>query len=256
VLALSAPLNSTFSYPPGLYCTGSPTAVAPVLATGAVGGVFSTTGSGLRLDPATGVIDLTRSTSDGTYTIVNTVSAAGVCSGSTSSTTITIQFGVVTPTLTAVVLPGGTIQLTASLVAGATYQFFRGTNSLAAASTSNTLTVPNGLSGNYSVVVTAATGCSATSVPSVVTAVATAARNGVSLRVYPTPTADGQLTVELHAPTAQTAPLTVLNSLGQVVHTGTATGSAPLNLSKLAAGVYTVRVLTAEGVLTQRVVRE
>jgi hypothetical protein len=257
VLTLGAPLNTAFSYPPGLYCTGSSTTVAPVLAAGAVAGTFSTTGGGLRLDPVTGIIDLSRSTSDGTYTIVNTVSGSGICSVNTSSTTITIQFGVVVPTLTTALLPGGGVQLTASPLAGATYQFFlNGTTSLAPASSSNTLTLPSFLNGSYTVVVTAATGCSATSLPSVISATATAARNGVSLRVFPSPTADGHLTVELRGPAAKTAPLAVLNSLGQTVWTGTATGSAPLNLSHLAAGVYTVRVQTAEGVLTQRVVRE
>ncbi|MBF9221068.1 beta strand repeat-containing protein [Hymenobacter ruricola] len=256
VLTLVAPPVTAFAYPAGIFCTGAPTTVTPVLAPGAVAGTFSTSGGGLRLDPVTGAIDLARSTSDGTYTIVNTVTTPGACGTVTSSSTITIQFGVVTPTLTATALAGGGVQLTASPLAGATYQFFLGTTSLGAPGSSNTLTLPNGLSGSYTVVVTASTGCSATSVPSVVTATATATRNGVSLRVYPNPSADGQLTVELSGLAAKTAPLTVLNALGQVVHTGTAAGTVPLDLSKLAAGVYTVRVLTADGVLTQRVVRD
>jgi hypothetical protein len=79
----------------------------------------------------------------------------------------------------------------------------------------------------------------------------------VSLLVYPNPTTNGQLTVELQGLTAKASPLTVFNSLGQLVYRGTAAaGTASLDLGKLAAGVYTVRVQTADGVLTQRVVRE
>ncbi|MFD2720784.1 beta strand repeat-containing protein [Hymenobacter monticola] len=256
VLTLTAPPVAAFSYPVGLYCTGAAAPVAPVLATGAVAGTFSSPSVGLRIDPVTGVIDLSRTTIDGTYTVINTVATSGVCGSVTSSTTITVQAGVVTPTLTAVALPGGGVQLTATAVAGATYQFFHGGTSVGPASSSNTLTLPAGLSGGYTVVVTGASGCSATSVASVVTSAATATRNGVTLRVYPTPSADGHLTVELRGLSAKTAPLTVLNALGQVVHASTTAGSATLNLSNLAAGVYTVRVLTAAGVLTQRVVRE
>ncbi|GAB3741226.1 hypothetical protein GCM10027594_21000 [Hymenobacter agri] len=49
----------------------------------------------------------------------------------------------------------------------------------------------------------------------------------------------------------------MLNVLGHTVNTRTAAvGQMRLNLARLAAGVYTVRVQTSDGVLTQRVVRQ
>ncbi|GAB3575985.1 hypothetical protein GCM10027345_12060 [Hymenobacter daeguensis] len=258
VLTLVTPPNAAFSYPSAILCTGGAT-VLPVLATGAVAGTFSTTGTGLRLDPVTGAIALGTQISTGTYTITNTVTTTGVCNGTTATTTVTISPGVPTPTLTAFALPGGGVQLSTNPVAGVLYQFFVGGQSVGAASTNFSVTLPNApLNGSYTVVLSVPGGCSsAPSTPVLVTGTAVASLNGVSLRVYPNPTADGRLTMELTGAKAKASQLTVLNSLGQVVHTGTvAAGMAALDLRQLAAGVYTFRVQTSEGVLTQRVVRE
>ncbi|MBF9221812.1 pectinesterase family protein [Hymenobacter ruricola] len=84
-----------------------------------------------------------------------------------------------------------------------------------------------------------------------------AARNGMSLSVYPNPTA-GKATVEL-AGFRQAATLTVLNALGQVVQQQPLAGTgAPvlLDVSHLAKGVYLLRVANADATLTQRLVRE
>jgi hypothetical protein len=260
VLTLATPPNGAFSYPAGTYCTGSTTPVAPVLAPGAVAGTFSTTGLGLSVNPTTGVINLANATSDGTYTILNTVATSGSCNGTSSSTTITINFGVVTPTLTSAPQAGG-ILLTTPALAGVTYQFFRNGVAVAAPGSSNTLLLlPGAQNGSYTVVVTSTSGCASApsnAVAVTVTGTQTAALTGVSLLVYPNPTPNGSLTLELRGPRATASQLVVLNALGQVVHTSTiAAGSASLNLAHLAAGVYTFRVKTTEGVLTQRVVRE
>jgi hypothetical protein len=259
VLALATPPNTAFSYPAGTYCAGSATTITPVLAAGAVAGTFSTTGAGLRLDPVTGVISLATQTSSGTYTITNTVTAAGACSTTVSTTTVTINPGVPTPTLTVQALPGGGVQLSTNPVGGVQYQFFVNGQPVGPASSTFTVTVPNvPVNGSYTVVLVVPNGCSsAPSTPVLVTATAVASLNGVRLRVYPNPTADGQLSVELSGVKAGASPLTVLNALGQVVHTGTvAPGTAALSLGNLAAGVYTLRVQTSQGVLTQRVVRQ
>lgn len=260
VLTLATPPNAAFSYPAGTYCTGSAATVAPVLAAGAVAGTFSTTGVGLSINPVTGVINLATTTSDGTYTILNTVATAGVCNGTSSSTTFTINFGVVTPTLTSTPQAGGVLLSTPTLV-GVTYQFFRNGVAVAAAGSSNTLMLlPGAQNGSYTVVVTSTAGCASApsnAVAVTVTSTQTAALTGVSLLVYPNPTPNGSLTLELRGPRATASQLVVLNALGQVVHTSTiAAGTASLNLAHLAAGVYTFRVQTTEGVLTQRVVRE
>ncbi|MDB5268303.1 MAG: hypothetical protein JWP58_1343 [Hymenobacter sp.] len=260
VLTLATPPNAVFSYPAGTYCTGSTTPVLPVLAPGAVSGTFSTTGLGLSVNPTTGAINLATATSDGTYTILNTVATSGACNGASASTTITISFGVITPTLTATPQPGGVLLSTPAL-AGVTYQFFLNGVAVAAPGTSNTLLLPVGSpNGSYTVVVTSTSGCASApsnAVAVVITATQTAALTGVSLLVYPNPTPNGSLMLELRGPRATASQLVVLNALGQVVHTGTiAPGSASLNLGHLASGVYTFRVKTTEGVLTQRVVRD
>jgi hypothetical protein len=165
----------------------------------------------------------------------------------------------VTPTLSAVALPSGGVQLSTNPVGGVLYQFFVGGVAVGPPSASFSVTVPNvPVNGTYTVTLVVPNGCtSAPSTPVLVTATAVASLNGVRLRVYPNPTTDGVLTLDLSGVNAKTAQLTVLNALGQVVHTGTvAAGTASLKLTQRAAGVYTFRVQTAEGVLTQRVVRQ
>ncbi|UOQ98435.1 right-handed parallel beta-helix repeat-containing protein [Hymenobacter sp. 5317J-9] len=263
VLTLQAAPNAAFSYPAGTYCTNSPVTVAPVLAPGAVAGTFGTTGIGLRIDPVTGVINLANTNIDGTFTVTNTVAGSGACASFTATTTFTVIFGIGQPTLTATPQAGGAVLLSTPTLAGATYQFFKGTPAVAVGppSSANTLLLAAGTqSGSYTVVVTATTGCS--SIPSapvsvVVTGTQTATRNGVSLLVYPNPTPNGNLTVELRGTKANASQFSVFNSLGQTVRTGTlGTGLESLSLTNLASGVYTLRVQTAEGVLTQRIVRE
>jgi len=180
-----------------------------------------------------------------------------------SATRTPIQVNVTpapTATLTASTPATGGTLLTATPVAGATYEFFRNGTSVAAASTTNTLLITNpALNGSYTVVVTSG-GCA--SAPSAAVAVTftgtrTATLNGVSLLVYPNPTPDGHLTLELTGLQAKASQLEVLNSLGQTVQRRPLTpGTATLSLAPLAAGVYTLRVHTEQGILTQRVVRE
>jgi len=180
-----------------------------------------------------------------------------------SATRTPIQVNVTpapTATLTATQPATGGILLTATPVAGATYEFFRNGTSVGAASTTNTLLISSPtLYGSYTVVVTSGGCASAPSNPIAVTYTSTrpATLNGVSLLVYPNPTPDGHLTLELTGPQAKASQLEVLNSLGQtVLRRPLAPGTATLSFAPLAAGVYTLRVHTEQGILTQRVVRE
>ena len=235
--------------------------MAPVLAPGATAGTFTASGIGLRIDAATGVINLATTNIDGTFTITNTIAGTGACSSFATTTTFTVLPGVATPSLTATPQANGTVLLSTGTVAGATYQFFRNAVAVGPASGSNTLLLAGGSSqnGNYTVVVISGGGCrSADSAPvAVVVTAATASANGLTLRVYPNPTPTGTVTLELTGARNSASAVTVLNALGQVVHTGTLAASAEqLTLRGLAAGVYTVRVQTSAGVLTQRLVRE
>ncbi|HET9505548.1 MAG TPA: T9SS type A sorting domain-containing protein [Hymenobacter sp.] len=184
----------------------------------------------------------------------------GVDCPSPTRTPIQVNVTTVPATLTASTPTTGGILLTAAPVAGATYQFFLNGTAVGAASTTNTLLVASAAQhGTYTVVVTSGGCTSAPSAPLVVTSTATrtASLNGVSLLVYPNPTPDGRLTLELTGPQAKASQLEVLNALGQAVQRrNLAPGTAQLSLAGLAAGVYTLRVHTEQGVLTQRVVRE
>lgn len=79
---------ATFAYTGTPYCQNAGT-VSPTFSGGGVAGVFSASATGLVINPSTGVIDLSASTV-GTYTVTNTIAAAGGCAEVTASTTITI----------------------------------------------------------------------------------------------------------------------------------------------------------------------
>jgi hypothetical protein len=206
------------------------------------------------------LVNITGPTSGGFYNYFYNWQITNECA---SATRTPIQVNVTpapTATLTAAAQPDGSVLLTAAPVAGATYQFFRNGTAVGAASTTNTLLLQSGtLNGNYTVVVTSGGCASAPSaaVAVTVTGTRTASLGGVSLLVYPNPTPDGRLTLELTGPQAKAAQLDVLNALGQVVRRqALAPGTAPLSVAELAPGVYTLRVHTEQGVLTQRVVRQ
>lgn len=81
------------------------------------------------------------------------------------------------------------------------------------------------------------------------------------VKLYPNP-ARTQVTLQLPAPLdGQPVTVTVLNALGQQVLTRTqlaprSNGVVQLPLTRLAKGVYTVRLTTPEGILTKRLVVE
>jgi hypothetical protein len=84
---------------------------------------------------------------------------------------------------------------------------------------------------------------------------------GTSLTVYPNPTTNGHLTLEL-AGYREAVTVRVLNAVGQRVYEGTVAANAlgqkqALDLSALASGVYLLQASTASGSLdVRRIVRE
>ena len=324
-----------FAYPAAAYCAAGP-AVAAALSAGSTAGTFSSAG-GLSLNAATGAISPGAS-SPGTYVVTNTIAAAGGCAATSATATITIN-ALPTATLAAggatTFCPGGSVMLTAPAGAGNTYQFLlNGTTISGATAASYTATA----GGSYSVLVTNASGCAATSAattvvvnalpttptlsaaygpttttltssaatgnqfyfnnvaiagatgqtyvvngtpaqlgaytvtttnasgcPSAASAplVVTASRQplaGTSLSVYPNPTRDGNIRVELSG-YRTAAELTVLNALGQAVFTTTVPvsgGSATqsVDLARLPSGVYLLRVQTTGNFDTRRIIKE
>ncbi len=252
-LSISRPAVATFSYPAtGSNCAGSTGTVSPTLGTGATAGTFTST-TGLSINATTGVVNLANSTA-GTYTVTNTATS-GSCTAATATATITVNPTPARPTLTPT-YNGTVTTLTSSSATGNQFYF----NGVAIAGATGQTYVINGSTatyGAYTVVVTNSFGCA--SQASVVTTVTTTRSSigGVSLLVYPNPTPDGHLTLELTGSQAKASQLEILNSLGQTVQRRSlAPGTATLNLAPLAAGVYTLRVQTEQGILTQRVVRE
>jgi hypothetical protein len=182
------------------------------------------------------------------------VAANGGCAAVTATFSITINPSPATPTVTAAYNSTVTT-LTSSATTG--NQWFQ--NGTAIAGATGQTYVVNGTGpaqlGSYTVATTSAQGCaSAASAPLVVTSSRTALA-GTILHVYPNPTTNGTVTVELLG-YHQAVTLTLLNALGQQVLTREVAGSATpqLELKGLAAGVYVLRATTAGGTDTRRIV--
>ena len=115
--------------------------------------------------------------------------------------------------------------------------------------------------GQYTVVVTnATTGCA--SLPSAQLLVNSSLKPlaGSSLSVYPNPTADGNVTVELSGYTKATE-LNVYSAVGQLMLSTTAAGksgvqTATLDLRQLPAGIYILRARTEGGLDVRRITKE
>ena len=259
-VSISAQPTAGFTYLPNSGCTGSTATIAPILLGGGVIGTFSVIpAAGLTVNATTGVINLSGAVA-GTYTIANTVAATANCGVSVNSTTFTVSTAPAAPVLTSSANPTGGILLTSSVATG--NQFYRNGVLIPGATNQTFIVNSNSLNGTYTVVITNAAGCSATSnaVPVTITAT-TPASAGTSLTVYPNPTRDGLLTLELSG-YRESVQLSVMNALGQRVYEGTVTGNGlnqkqALNLGALPAGIYLLQARTASGsVETRRLVRE
>ena len=242
---------------------------AAAICSGSLGQLGTTPVAGLTYSwsPATGLsnaaianptVTLTNTTgSPITQTYTLTVTNAGGCT-STATIIVTVNPVPARPTL-AIRYNGTVTTLTSSAATGNQFYF----NGVAITGATGQTYVVNGAPstyGSYTVVVTNAFGCvSAASVPQVVTTTQ-AGIAGASLRVYPNPTPTGQLTLELSG-FRTTTQLAVLDALGRVVATETlpaTTGVVThgLDLSRMASGVYLLRLTNADGVETRRLVRE
>ena len=255
VTITAAPV-ATFSYATTAGCAGSTTAATPTLGTGATAGAFTST-TGLSINATTGAINLATSTA-GTYTVTNTLAAAGGCAAATATATFTVNPRPAAPTLTAV-LNGSTTTLTSSAATG--NQFYL--NGTAVAGATGQTYVVNGaaaLLGSYTVTTTNANGC--VSLPSAVVVVTSSVKPlaGSALNVFPNPTRDGKLSVALSG-YRKAVELTVLNALGQVVFTTTVLASGgtttqAISLTALPSGIYILRAKTEGGLDTRRITKE
>jgi hypothetical protein len=252
------PTTATFSYPAASYCTNGTTAPTVTLASGATAGTYTST-TGLTLNATTGAITLSSSTA-GTYTVTNTVATTATNCASTATATVTVAAAPATPTLTTSGTPATGITLTSSAATG--NQFYLNGTLIPGATGTSYLINSGTRNGSYTVTVTNAAGCSATSAAvNVTVTAATAAQASTALTVAPNPTRDGLLTLELSG-FREAVTLTVTNALGQRVAESTVASAAlgqkqTLNLSALPAGMYLLQARTASGAVeVRRIVRE
>ncbi|MBI2268887.1 MAG: gliding motility-associated C-terminal domain-containing protein [Bacteroidetes bacterium] len=87
-IIITAQPVATFSYTGSPYCQNA-TDPSPVFSGGGIAGTFTST-SGLNINAGTGTINLTTST-PGTYTVTNTIAAAGGCPQVSSTASVTID---------------------------------------------------------------------------------------------------------------------------------------------------------------------
>ncbi|OON66753.1 hypothetical protein B0919_21490 [Hymenobacter sp. CRA2] len=242
--------SAAFSYANSTFCQTSGTNPAPTV-TGTTGGTFSST-TGLTLNASTGVIDLSAST-PGTYTV--TYTAGTTCTASTTDT-VTVEAAPVRPTVSVSYPSAGTAVLSSSSATGNQWYL----NGVAIPGATGPSYTANGTAqpGAYTVVVSSAQGCaSQASLPLTVTA-SSKPLAGSSLQLFPNPTPDGQLTLQLSG-YHKAVELTVLNAVGQVVYRHVVpAGQAQLllDLRQQPTGVYILRAATDGGTDTRRIVRQ
>ncbi|KAA9325364.1 T9SS type A sorting domain-containing protein [Hymenobacter busanensis] len=242
-----------------IVCSGTPASL----------GAAATANATYAWSPATGLSSATAAnptatlTNTGTAPITQTytvtVTNAGGCSA-TDQVVVTVNPAPARPTVSIAYGAPGTATLTSSSATGNQWYL---NGAIIPGATGPTYTVSAAAQyGNYTVVVTSAQGCA--SAPSLAQAVTATAKPlaGSSLQVYPNPTRDGRFTLELSG-YKKTVDLTVLNALGQVVYRTSvapaasgATTPQVVDLSALARGVYTLRLVTEGGTDSRRLISE
>ncbi|GAA3968694.1 T9SS type A sorting domain-containing protein [Hymenobacter antarcticus] len=228
-VTVTAPAVATFSYGAATYCVGG-TNPTPTLASGASAGTFTST-AGLVLNAGTGAIDLAQS-QPGTYTVTNTVAATGGCPSAAATTQVSISTVPVASLAASgptTFCQGGSVTLTANGGgAGSTYQFLNNGQPISGATSA---TFVASASGSYSVVITNAGVCSATS-----------AATSVTVNPIATPTLS--YAAASFCQGAGTASPTVSISGGSFSASGTGLSISPttgvLNLGQSQPGTYTV----------------
>ena len=190
----------------------------------------------------------------GAYTVV--VTNGSGCSATSPATSVMVNPLPPQPILSAN-YNGSMTTLRSSAATG--NQFYLNRVAIAGATAQTYVVITSTQLGAYTVVVTAPTGCaSAASAPITVTS-SLKPLAGTSLRVYPNPTPDGRLQVELVG-YRQAVELSVLNALGQVVHRVLVPAAAsdtvlPIDMTQLASGFYLLRAKTTGGLDTRRMVK-
>lgn len=181
-------------------------------------------------------------TAAGTYNA--TLQTAAGCD-SVVSLTLTVN-PLPTPTITST----NNVELVSS--AATAYQWINcgaGNNEIGGATMMSYTALAN---GTYSVEVTDANGCVATSACYTVNSVSVSELNASNpIQIYPNPT-KGKITIDLNS--SETAEVTILNALGKVVYNATMKSNS-IDISNFQNGVYMIQVTTSKGNTIQRIVK-
>ncbi|MBC7449663.1 MAG: T9SS type A sorting domain-containing protein, partial [Hymenobacteraceae bacterium] len=196
----------------------------------------------------------------GAHTVAFTGTAGGGCDA-TVSFVVTVVAPPTQPVISVQPLAGGQVLLTSSQPTG--NQWYLNGQLIVGATGPTYIVGTSSQNGNYTVICTVA-GCP--SVPSApqnvqITGLTEAVAVGVAL--YPVPTLDGYVTLEVRA-TGRTADVVLFDAVGRAVwRTSFATGAATtaptrhtLDLRTLPVGTYTLRLTTEHGTAIRRLVRE
>ncbi len=138
--------------------------------------------------------------------------------------------------LTSSVASGYQWYLNGTLIPGATGQVYVATQS-----------------GNYTVVVTDANGCTATSLPTFTTSLSEAP-DASAFIVYPNPVTD-KLYFELSQPIQKTGILNVYNIIGKLIHSEEINASTKFINFNFAAGNYNIEVIADDVIYRRKVVK-
>jgi hypothetical protein len=159
-LTITRPPVATFGYGTSAYCANAGTTAAPALGANAAAGTFTASPAGLNLNASTGIVTLTGS-QPGTYTVTNTIAAAGGCAAASATAQLVINAAPVASIAASgatTFCVGGAVTLTAS--GGSSYRWSTG---------ATTASITVSASGSYGVTATNAAGCSAAATPVAVT---------------------------------------------------------------------------------------
>jgi large repetitive protein len=153
-ISITAPPTATFSYTGTPYCQNDPNP-SPTFSGAATAGTFTAAPAGLVfVSASTGQVNLSGST-PGTYTVTNTIAAAGGCPSVTATSSITINSVPTTASTSQTICNGQSATLTAS--GATTYSWSGGGGSGSSITVSPTTTTSYTVTGTTS-------GCSSTAV--------------------------------------------------------------------------------------------
>lgn len=192
----------------------------------------------------------------GTYIL--TVTSPGLGCSVATGVTVNVE-EVTTPTITQT--GTGPITLTSSASSG--NQWHLGGQPIGGATDPTYVVSSSTQNGMYTVVATSASGCVSAPAPAVNVSIMGAPADvaGLTLEVAPNPSANGRMVVTLSGYDGR-GQLTVSDALGRLMHkqllvaaNGT-TWQQTLDMEHWPAGLYLLRLQTAAGVFTRRLVRE